>query len=78
MLKGGDTVPYLGRDLEVVIQRSYGDVESINVERNRLVVSLRAGSNRLALVLERWYRMQAAQLIRERTNKLGLAWGSFE
>ena len=70
-LKGGDTVPHLGRDLEVVTRRSYGNVESVNVERNRLVVSLRAGSNRLDMVLERWYRMQATQLIREKANKLG-------
>ena len=70
-LKGGDTVPYLGRDLEVVTRRSYGNVESVNVERNRLVVRLRAGSNRLGLVLERWYRMRAAQLIQEKANKLG-------
>ena len=70
-LKGGDTVPYLGRDLEVVTRRSYRNGESVNMERNRLVVSLRAGSNRLGLMLERWYRMQATQLIREKANKLG-------
>jgi len=70
-LKGGDTVPYLGRDLEVMTRRPYGNAESVNVERNKLVVSMRAGSNRLALLLERWYRMQATQLIREKANKLG-------
>ncbi len=70
-LKGGDTIPYLGRDLEVVTRRSYRNVESLIVERNRLVVSLRAGSNSLDIVLERWYRVQAAELIREKVNKLG-------
>jgi len=74
-MKGGDTVPYLGWDLEVVTRRAYGNVESVNVERNRLVVSLRAGSNRLDMVLERWYRMQATQLIREKANKLGAGLG---
>ncbi len=75
VLKGGDTVPYLGRDLKVVIRRSYGDVESVNVEQELLVVSLRAGNNRLALVLERWYRCEAAKLIGKKADKLGAQLG---
>jgi len=70
-LKSGDTLPYLGRELEVVARQCDGNAESVNLERNRLVVSLKAGSNRLNMVLERWYREQAAQVIREKIRKLG-------
>ncbi len=55
----------------MVTRRFYGNVESVIVERNRLVVSLRAGSSSLDMLLERWYRVQAAELIREKANKLG-------
>lgn len=74
-LRSGDTVPYLGRDLEMVTRRCYGNVESVNVERNKLVVRLRAGNNRLNLVLERWYRTQAVQLIEEKAKKLSTRMG---
>lgn len=69
-LKKGDTVPYLGRNLKVVIRRSEGNIESVSVERNRLVVNLIVGNNGLNLLLERWYRMQAAQLIEKKANKI--------
>lgn len=74
-LKDGDTVPYLGRDLEVVLRQSYGNVESVNVEQNKLVVNLRAESDRLDLVLEQWYRMQAMQLIQEKVTELSAGLG---
>ncbi len=75
VLKDGDIIPYLGRDLEIVTRQSYGNVESVNMERNRIAVSLKAGSNGLNLVLERWYRMQAAQLIQEKANRLSASLG---
>ena len=69
-LKSGDTIPYLGRDLKLVKRQSNGDVGSVSLERNSLIVSLMVGSNRLDLLLERWYRMQAAQLIDEKVKRL--------
>ncbi len=76
-LEDGDTIPYLGRGLEVVIRHSDG--ESVSIEQDRLVVSLRAGNDGLGTVLEQWYRMQATQLIGEKANKLaadlGLKYG---
>ena len=74
-LKNSDIVPYLGRDLKVVTRRSEGTIERVNIERNRLVVNLAAGNNRLNLLLERWYRMQAAQLIEEKANKMSTRMG---
>jgi len=74
-LKSGDTIPYLGRTLEVATRQNHVNADSARLERNRLIVSLGAKSGRLALVLEQWYRMQAAQLIRERAKKLGAPLG---
>lgn len=74
-LKDGDTIPYLGRDLEVITRQSYRNVERVNVEPNKLVVDLKAGNNRLGIVLERWYRMKAAQLIDEKAKKLSARMG---
>jgi predicted metal-dependent hydrolase len=59
----------------VVTRLSEKNAESVNLERNRLVVNLMAGSNRLSLLLERWYRMQAAQLIEEKANNMSTHMG---
>src|SRR4030042_4831147 len=61
-IRSGDAIPYLGRDLEVVRQQNHGNFDNVSLERNRLVVSLSARKSGLALVLEQWYRMQAAEL----------------
>ena len=66
----GDTIPYLGRDLHVVRRKNDGEADSIRVEGNRLVVSLKSTNARLNLVLEEWYRREAEKLIRKRTNEL--------
>jgi hypothetical protein len=69
-LRSGDTIPYLGRYLEVVIRQNPGNADSVRLERNRLIVSLRDGKGRLELVLEQWYRMQAAGIIGGKADKL--------
>ena len=74
-IRGGDTIPYLGRDLQVVRQQNRGGTDSVRLEQNRLVVSLRDGKGRLELVLEQWYRMQAARFIKGKAAKLSAPWG---
>ena len=68
--KSGDTVPYLGRDLEVVKQQDHRKADSIKLERKRLVVTLKSANSRLNLVLEWWYRQQAEKLITKRADEL--------
>jgi hypothetical protein len=74
-LKYGDTVPYLGQDLELVKQENHhGD--SIVLEGNKLKVSPDLSNNGLLeSALEQWYRIEAAKLINERTTKLGSQMG---
>ncbi len=74
-VKSGDVIPYLGRDLEVVKRQNHRNADSVKLEQNRLVVSLRSATSRLNLVLEQWYRMQAAKLIKARTDKLSARLG---
>ena len=70
-LNSGDTVPYLGRDLELVKRENHDGVGDVILEGNILAVSPGLFKNGiLELALERWYRTEAAQLINERTNKL--------
>jgi predicted metal-dependent hydrolase len=75
-LKSGDTVPYLGRDLELVKQENHTGAGGVTLEGNRLAVSpvlFRNGI--LELALERWYRAEAAKLIGERAYKLSTQMG---
>lgn len=74
-VKSGDVIPYLGRDLEVVKRQDHRNPDSVKLEHNRLIVSLRSATSRLNLVLEQWYRMQAAKLIKERADKLSARLG---
>jgi predicted metal-dependent hydrolase len=74
-LKSGDTIPYLGRNLEVVTRQNHENVYSAKLERNKLIVGLAANRGRLALVLEQWYRIQATQFINDRADKLSARCG---
>ena len=74
-LKSGDTITYLGRDLKVLTRQDYQDVDSVELQKNTLVVSLRRENDRLNVALEQWYRMQAAKLIKERADKLSARLG---
>ena len=70
-LKSGDTITYLGRALEVLIRHKHGETDSVKLEQNRLMVSLRlSGNSRLNLILEQWYRLQAAKLINKTAENL--------
>jgi len=70
-LGSGDTVPYLGRDLELVKQENHTGAGDVKLEGNTLAVSpVLFRNGLLELALERWYRAEAAKLIGERVYKL--------
>jgi len=74
--QSGDTIPYLGRDVEVVRRRSLEEAESAKLEGERLIVNLRGSRDgSLGPVLEQWYRMQAARLIKGRAEELSARLG---
>jgi len=75
-LRSGDTIPYLGRDLELVKRENHDGVGSITLEENTLAVSPVLFKNGiLKLALEHWYRTEAAKLINERADKLSSQMG---
>jgi len=74
-LKSGDTIPYLGLDLELVQQEDH-QVDSIFLQGNRLAISPDLFHNGLLEpALEQWYRGEAARLITEKADRLGLQMG---
>jgi len=75
-LRSGDTIPYLGRDLELVKRENHDGVGSITLEENTLAVSPILFKNGiLNLALEHWYRTEAAKLIKERADILSSQMG---
>ena len=74
-LKSGDSVPYLGQDLELVKQENHHG-ESVVLDGNKLALSPDLFKNGLLeLALEQWYRSEAAKLITEKTTKLSSQMG---
>jgi predicted metal-dependent hydrolase len=69
-LKYGDTIPYLGRDLQLVKQENHhGDI--VVLSGNNLKVSPDLFNNGLLEpALEQWYRKEAAGLITKITDRL--------
>jgi predicted metal-dependent hydrolase len=77
-LKSGDAVPYLGHNLKIAVGQYPGDA-GVKLERKKIVVNLSPGDGSLDLLLEKWYRAQAAGLIKRRAERLsarlGLTYG---
>ncbi|MBI4334902.1 MAG: M48 family metallopeptidase [Chloroflexi bacterium] len=72
-LKSGDEVAYLGRALPLSVRCNGGDVTSLTLERDRIVVDLGAGlkdGSLPAALLERWYRAEADRLIRAKVQEI--------
>lgn len=69
-LRSGDVVLYLGRDVEIVVQQGNSRAGSVKLEQGRLAISPGAEDGKLGLLLERWYRQQADNLIRIRADEL--------
>jgi len=75
-LSSGDTVPYLGRHLELAKRENPTGVSSVTLDGNTLAVSPGLFKNGiLELALERWYRTEAAKLVDERADKLSSQMG---
>jgi len=74
-LKSGDTVPYLGGELELVKRENHNG-DSIVLEGNKLAVSPNLFDNGLLeSELERWYRTEAVMLITETADRFSSEMG---
>lgn len=68
-IEAGDAIPYLGRKLTVLTEESIGKTDCVRLEQNRLTASLTSASKKLNVILEQWYRIQAAKLITGKVEK---------
>ena len=66
----GDTIPYLGRDLEVVVLQAHEGVERVEMVDGRLLLGSETLRSSFGSLLERWYRKQADEVIRKRADEL--------
>lgn len=78
-LKSGDTVPYLGRNIEIVVRPMREKYVQLSMLGDRLLIGSRIQQNDPDQTLEMWYRRQAEVLFRrklEETSKLlGIRYG---
>jgi len=78
-LKTGDVIPYLGRNLELIVRINCAEPDSVHLEKNRIIVNLTSRNPRLNLALEGWYRRQAEKLIGQQVellcSRLGVSYG---
>lgn len=72
---GAVTLPYLGREVPVVILPANGRRGDVTLEADRLVVRLAAGDDNPGRALERWYRAQAARLLQDKAERAGAGMG---
>ncbi len=67
-LSFGDTVPYLGRELRVISCQGIGSCRMIELRGQTLLVHGNGESPDLDFMLERWYRGQAAKILKQKID----------
>jgi predicted metal-dependent hydrolase len=74
-LKLGGTVPYLGRSLRVESCGGAGPAGRTELREDTLSVNLQSRDDGLAPLVEGWYRMQAARVLRRKADEIAALWG---
>ena len=69
-IKDGGTLPYLGQNLEVAIHRNHVSKDCIIIEGNTLNIHLGTDHDKLNQFVIQWYKQQAADIIKEKADKL--------
>lgn len=68
-IRVGDIVPYLGKEFKILTKQNNGKTNWVTLGRNSLIISLTCANTKLNVLLEQWYRTQAAKLIKEKVEK---------
>jgi predicted metal-dependent hydrolase len=74
-LMNGDGVPYLGRELRLVVTRSDGNQGKIAMKGDELLVVRPSNGADRGHLVEIWYRWRAATFFRERVSLLSRRFG---
>jgi predicted metal-dependent hydrolase len=69
-LRSGSRIPYLGRELKIVKSQVLTLPESVKLDGDHLLINLNNHKIKLCLVVEWWYRQQAAKLIKKKVAEL--------
>jgi predicted metal-dependent hydrolase len=62
----GDKIPFMGRWLQIVQVAGKGRAEAATIDGKRLLIS--ADGQGMAAALEKWYRMQASAIFRDKAD----------
>ena len=68
-VEADDAISYLGRKLMVLTEESTGKTDCVRLEPDRLVVSTVSAGKGLNVILEQWYRIQAAALLGQKVQE---------
>jgi predicted metal-dependent hydrolase len=69
-LETNDVVPFLGEELILAVQKTDGAKGNVKLDGNRLTVQLGPGDGDVAAVLEKWFREEAARVLKQRADEL--------
>jgi predicted metal-dependent hydrolase len=70
----GDSLPYLGKTIELVLAEESGKRTTARLADGRLLISLTSGIN-TAFVLEKWYRVQAKLVFTQKADAFKVIMG---
>ena len=73
LIKGNgsrNSIPYLGKHLKIIMNHNPGPEINTYLEENNLRVCFDTGTISMGQVLELWYRRQAGDLLKKRTDEL--------
>ncbi len=74
-LQDGDSIPYLGGELYLEVQKNEGCEDSAQIKNNKLIIGVGNRNHKLELILEQWYRAQAAELLTEKVEQISAELG---
>ena len=70
----GDSLPYLGKTIEIAVTTKAGQHPTARLEDGRLLISVAAGAN-TAPILEIWYRAQARRVFTQKADTFKVIMG---
>ena len=71
----GDAVPYLGQEVRIVSCQGISSAESVELQGRTLMVYRGLECSDLDLLLEHWYRAQAARVLEQKASEFATAFG---
>ena len=70
----GDSLPYLGKTIEIVVTAESGQYPAARLTDGRLLISLTSGANTASL-LEKWFRAQAKLVFTQKADTFKVVMG---